>query len=116
METQMFGWFIQERELHRQALKGTKPSSKIRFSFQDATVIDDTFTSGLFEVRVQEYLDSIHDNEHRRVNRFLKGLGKMVSKLFHADSVHMWKKFKLSHLKKNMFPLFFFRKQNEISF
>ena len=22
METQMFGWFIQERELHRQALKG----------------------------------------------------------------------------------------------
>ena len=35
------------------------------------------FTSGLFEVRVQEYLDSIHENEHRRVNRFLKGLGKV---------------------------------------
>ncbi|KAI9516892.1 hypothetical protein NQZ68_011369 [Dissostichus eleginoides] len=51
METQMFGWFIQERELHWQALRG------------------------LFEVRVQEYLDSIHENEHRRVNRFLKGLG-----------------------------------------
>lgn len=34
---------------------------------------------GLFEVRVQEYLDSIHENEHRRVNRFLKGLGKNVS-------------------------------------
>ncbi|TMS02948.1 DENN domain-containing protein 2A, partial [Larimichthys crocea] len=50
METQMFGWFIQERELHRQALRG------------------------LFEMRVQEYLDSIHENEHRRVNRFLKGL------------------------------------------
>ncbi|KAI3366435.1 hypothetical protein L3Q82_000579 [Scortum barcoo] len=54
METQMFGWFIQERELHRQALRG------------------------LFEVRVQEYLDSIHENEHRRVNRFLKGLGDLV--------------------------------------
>ncbi|CAJ1055040.1 DENN domain-containing protein 2A-like isoform X2 [Xyrichtys novacula] len=54
METQMFGWFIQERELHRQALKG------------------------LFEVRVQEYLDSIHENEHRRVNRFLKGLGNRM--------------------------------------
>ncbi|XP_038130490.1 DENN domain-containing protein 2A-like [Cyprinodon tularosa] len=54
METQMFGWFIQERELHRQALRG------------------------LFEVRVQEYLDSINDNEHRRVNRFLKGLGNRM--------------------------------------
>uniref|UniRef100_A0A667ZXU5 UDENN domain-containing protein n=1 Tax=Myripristis murdjan TaxID=586833 RepID=A0A667ZXU5_9TELE len=54
METQMFGWFIQERELHRQALRG------------------------LFEVRVQEYLESIHDNEHRRVNRFLKGLGNRM--------------------------------------
>ncbi|XP_069556318.1 DENN domain-containing protein 2A-like isoform X1 [Brachyistius frenatus] len=54
METQMFGWFIQERELHRQALRG------------------------LFEVRVQEYLDSIHENEHRRVNRFLKGLGNKM--------------------------------------
>uniref|UniRef100_A0A087Y1L6 UDENN domain-containing protein n=1 Tax=Poecilia formosa TaxID=48698 RepID=A0A087Y1L6_POEFO len=54
METQMFGWFIQERELHRQALRG------------------------LFEVRVQEYLDSINENEHRRVNRFLKGLGNRM--------------------------------------
>ncbi|XP_062239136.1 DENN domain-containing protein 2A-like [Platichthys flesus] len=54
METQMFGWFIQERELHRQAL------------------------TGLFEVRLQEYLDSINENEHRRVNRFLKGLGNKM--------------------------------------
>ncbi|KAM9845829.1 DENN domain-containing protein 2A-like [Aulostomus maculatus] len=54
METQMFGWFIQERELHRQAVRG------------------------LFEVRVQEYLDSLHENEHRRVNRFLKGLGNKM--------------------------------------
>ncbi|XP_034019659.1 DENN domain-containing protein 2A-like isoform X2 [Thalassophryne amazonica] len=54
METQMFGWFIQERELHRQALRG------------------------LFEIRVHEYLESIHDSEHRRVNRFLKGLGSKM--------------------------------------
>nr|XP_046235454.1 DENN domain-containing protein 2A-like [Scatophagus argus] len=54
METQMFGLFIQEREHRRQALRG------------------------LFEVRVQEYLDSIHENEHRRVNRFLKGLGNKM--------------------------------------
>uniref|UniRef100_A0A665WLB0 UDENN domain-containing protein n=1 Tax=Echeneis naucrates TaxID=173247 RepID=A0A665WLB0_ECHNA len=54
METQMFGWFIEERELHRQALRG------------------------LFELRVQEYLDSIRENEHRRVNRFLKGLGNKM--------------------------------------
>ncbi|XP_010898416.3 DENN domain-containing protein 2A isoform X2 [Esox lucius] len=54
METQMFGLFIQEREYHRQAMRG------------------------LFEVRVQEYLDSIHDNEHRRVNKFLKGLGNKM--------------------------------------
>ncbi|XP_056132658.1 DENN domain-containing protein 2A-like [Lampris incognitus] len=54
METQMFGWFIQERELHKQAFRG------------------------LFEVRVQEYLESIQDNEHHRVNRFLKGLGNKM--------------------------------------
>lgn len=28
METQMFGWFIQERELHRQALRGTEAQQK----------------------------------------------------------------------------------------
>uniref|UniRef100_A0A4W5JLC9 UDENN domain-containing protein n=1 Tax=Hucho hucho TaxID=62062 RepID=A0A4W5JLC9_9TELE len=54
METQMFGLFIHEREHHRQALRG------------------------LFEVRVHEYLDSIHGNEHRRVNKFLKGLGNKM--------------------------------------
>uniref|UniRef100_A0A672Z2Q8 UDENN domain-containing protein n=1 Tax=Sphaeramia orbicularis TaxID=375764 RepID=A0A672Z2Q8_9TELE len=67
METQMFGWFIQEREIHRQAVRG------------------------LFEVRVQEYLDSIHDNEHRRVNRFLKGLGKTYSQTF-SDIKRMFNK------------------------
>lgn len=32
METQMFGWFIQERELHRQALRGNELQLKKRFS------------------------------------------------------------------------------------
>ncbi|KAK7896341.1 hypothetical protein WMY93_021666 [Mugilogobius chulae] len=54
METQMFGWFVQERELHRHSLRG------------------------LFEVRVHEYLLSIHDSDQRRVNRFLKGLGNKM--------------------------------------
>uniref|UniRef100_A0AAV2J0P7 UDENN domain-containing protein n=1 Tax=Knipowitschia caucasica TaxID=637954 RepID=A0AAV2J0P7_KNICA len=54
METQMFSRFVQERELRRQA------------------------PQGLFEVRVHEYLLSIHDNDHRRVNRFLKGLGNKM--------------------------------------
>lgn len=35
--------------------------------------------TGLFELRVQEYLESIHENENRRVNKFLKGLGKADS-------------------------------------
>lgn len=39
--------------------------------------------TGLFELRVQEYLESIHENENRRVNRFLKGLGKADSDLGH---------------------------------
>nr|XP_061815804.1 DENN domain-containing protein 2A-like [Nerophis lumbriciformis] len=54
METQMFGWFIQEREVQGPILRG------------------------LFEVRVQEYLDTIHESEHRRINRFLKGLGNRM--------------------------------------
>lgn len=44
-------------------------------------------------MRVQEYLDSIHENEHRRVNRFLKGLGKDVSKPFtvkHAETINIF--------------------------
>ncbi|XP_077357154.1 DENN domain-containing protein 2A-like isoform X2 [Festucalex cinctus] len=54
MQTQMFGCFIQERELHGPSLRG------------------------LFEMRVHEYLDTIHESEHRRVNRFLKGLGNRM--------------------------------------
>lgn len=77
METQMFGLFIQEREHHRQALRGTGQSSDSKLY---CLTLDNTkfvcFSTGLFEVRVHEYLDSIHGNEHRRVNKFLKGLGK----------------------------------------
>lgn len=31
METQMFGWFIQEREIHRQALRGTEVEQQVQF-------------------------------------------------------------------------------------
>uniref|UniRef100_A0A2K6TQI6 DENN domain containing 2A n=1 Tax=Saimiri boliviensis boliviensis TaxID=39432 RepID=A0A2K6TQI6_SAIBB len=50
METQMFRGFIQERELRRQDAKG------------------------LFEVRAQEYLETLPSGEHSGVNKFLKGL------------------------------------------
>ncbi|XP_056308215.1 DENN domain-containing protein 2A [Danio aesculapii] len=59
METQMFAGFLQERELRRQGLKG------------------------LFEMRAQDYLDSLPGSENRGVNKFLKGLGhkmKFLSK------------------------------------
>ncbi|XP_037538956.1 DENN domain-containing protein 2A [Nematolebias whitei] len=59
METQMFTGFIQERELRRQGLKG------------------------LFEVRAQEYLESLPGSKQRGVNKFLKGMGnrmKFISK------------------------------------
>lgn len=59
METQMFTGFVQEREMRRQGLRG------------------------LFEVRAQEYLDSLPGAENRGVNKFLKGLGhkmKFLSK------------------------------------
>ncbi|XP_058153458.1 DENN domain-containing protein 2A isoform X2 [Dasypus novemcinctus] len=54
METQTFRGFIQERELRRQDAKG------------------------LFEVRAQEYLDTLPSGEHSGVNKFLKGLGNKM--------------------------------------
>ncbi|KAJ7329107.1 hypothetical protein JRQ81_015281 [Phrynocephalus forsythii] len=54
METQMFGGFIQERELRKQGAKG------------------------LFEVRVQEYLETLPSGEQSGVNKFLKGLGSRM--------------------------------------
>ncbi|NXG27622.1 DEN2A protein, partial [Dromaius novaehollandiae] len=56
METQMFGGFIQERELRKQGIRG------------------------LFEVRAQEYLETLPSGEQSGVNRFLKGLGKGLAK------------------------------------
>lgn len=76
METQMFGWFIHERELHRQALRGTGRFKRWWKMTKFFIFMFFLSSPGLFEVRVQEYLDSIHENEHRRVNRFLKGLGE----------------------------------------
>ncbi|KAI5273992.1 Denn Domain-Containing Protein 2A [Manis pentadactyla] len=54
METQTFRGFIQERELRRQDAKG------------------------LFEVRAQEYLETLPIGEHSGVNKFLKGLGNKM--------------------------------------
>ncbi|XP_067392352.1 DENN domain-containing protein 2A [Emydura macquarii macquarii] len=54
METQMFGGFIQERELRKQVVKG------------------------LFEVRAQEYLETLPSGEQSGVNKFLKGLGSKM--------------------------------------
>ncbi|NWU92754.1 DEN2A protein, partial [Upupa epops] len=54
METQMFGGFIQERELRKQGVKG------------------------LFELRAQEYLETLPSGEQSGVNRFLKGLGSKM--------------------------------------
>ncbi|XP_063052744.1 DENN domain-containing protein 2A isoform X2 [Engraulis encrasicolus] len=54
METQMFAGFLQEREQRRQGLKG------------------------LFEIRAQDYLDSLPWSENRGVNKFLKGLGSKM--------------------------------------
>ncbi|KAM6202235.1 DENN domain-containing protein 2A [Rhynchocyon petersi] len=54
METQTFRGFVQERALRRQDAKG------------------------LFEVRAQEYLETLPSGEHSGVNRFLKGLGNKM--------------------------------------
>ncbi|XP_006861313.1 PREDICTED: DENN domain-containing protein 2A [Chrysochloris asiatica] len=54
METQTFRSFVQERVLRRQDVKG------------------------LFEVRAQEYLETLPSSEHSGVNRFLKGLGNKM--------------------------------------
>ncbi|OCT86081.1 DENN domain-containing protein 2A [Xenopus laevis] len=51
METQMFGGFIQEREMRKQS------------------------TKGLFEVRAQEYLEMLPCGEQSGVNKFLNRIG-----------------------------------------
>ncbi|KAL6030190.1 hypothetical protein STEG23_030443, partial [Scotinomys teguina] len=61
METQTFRGFIQERELRRQDAKG------------------------LFEVRAQEYLDTLPSGEHSGVNKFLKGLDTFPHTFLSSD-------------------------------
>nr|XP_023694137.1 suppression of tumorigenicity 5 protein-like [Paramormyrops kingsleyae] len=52
MESQMFAGFIQDRELRKSRAKG------------------------LFEERVEQYLEELPDTEQSAVNKFLRGLGK----------------------------------------
>ncbi|XP_078272902.1 DENN domain-containing protein 2A isoform X2 [Rhinoraja longicauda] len=54
METQMFGGFIQDRELRKLGVKG------------------------LFELRAQDYLETLTGGEQRGMNRFLRGLGSKM--------------------------------------
>uniref|UniRef100_A0A673CWM4 UDENN domain-containing protein n=1 Tax=Sphaeramia orbicularis TaxID=375764 RepID=A0A673CWM4_9TELE len=55
MESQMFAGFIQDRELRKSRAKG------------------------LFEQRVDQYLEELPDTEQSGVNKFLKGLGELWS-------------------------------------
>lgn len=44
-------------------------------------------STGLFEVRAQEYLETLPSGEQSGVNRFLKGLGKELAKLLASQEV-----------------------------
>ncbi|KAJ8396717.1 hypothetical protein AAFF_G00015550 [Aldrovandia affinis] len=57
MESQMFAGFIQDRELRKCRAKG------------------------LFEQRVEQYLEELPDTEQSGVNKFLKGLGSKIKSL-----------------------------------
>ncbi|KAG5270327.1 hypothetical protein AALO_G00191400 [Alosa alosa] len=61
MESQMFAGFIQDRELRKSRAKG------------------------LFEQRVEQYLEELPDTEQSGVNKFLKGLGNKM-KFLHKKS------------------------------
>lgn len=79
METQMFTGFIQERDLRRQGLRGTELGLVLVALLAVVCtnlVRNICILSGLFEVRAQEYLDSLPGSEQRGVNKFLKGLGE----------------------------------------
>ncbi|XP_022525841.2 suppression of tumorigenicity 5 protein [Astyanax mexicanus] len=56
MESQMFAGFIQDREMRKCRAKG------------------------LFEQRVEQYLEELPDTEQSGVNKFLKGLGRFLHK------------------------------------
>lgn len=82
METQMFAAFIQEREMRRQGLRGTCRCSSCSFTachcVKNVRNLMIFLCVGLFEVRAQDYLDSLPGAENRGVNKFLKGLGKFL--------------------------------------
>uniref|UniRef100_A0A665W5A8 DENN domain containing 2B n=1 Tax=Echeneis naucrates TaxID=173247 RepID=A0A665W5A8_ECHNA len=61
MESQMFAGFIQDRELRK------------------------TRAKGLFEQRVDQYLEELPDTEQSGVNKFLKGLGEFPQQTYKAD-------------------------------
>ncbi|XP_048887262.1 DENN domain-containing protein 2B-like [Brienomyrus brachyistius] len=61
MESQMFAGFIQDRELRKSRAKG------------------------LFEERVEQYLEELPDTEQSAVNKFLRGLGSKM-KFLHKKS------------------------------
>ncbi|CAF99647.1 unnamed protein product [Tetraodon nigroviridis] len=62
MESQMFAGFIQDRELRK------------------------TRAKGLFEQRVEQYLEELPDTEQSGVNKFLKGLGEFCSRRASSNS------------------------------
>lgn len=84
METQMFAAFIQEREMRRQGLRGTCRCSSCSFTacccVRNIHNLMLSHWTGLFEVRAQDYLDSLPGAENRGVNKFLKGLGRCLKK------------------------------------
>ncbi|MGH0162422.1 UNVERIFIED_CONTAM: hypothetical protein FKN15_055392 [Acipenser sinensis] len=59
MESQMFAGFIQDREMRKCRAKG------------------------LFEQRVEQYLEELPDTEQSGVNKFLKGLGQLTTDTAH---------------------------------
>lgn len=71
---------------------------------------------GLFEVRVQEYLDFIHENEHRRVNRFLKGLGEEDPFIYHHHEASCLQMMCLTHPNPLSFPLLLSLPGNKMKF
>ncbi|EMP24005.1 DENN domain-containing protein 2A [Chelonia mydas] len=83
METQMFGGFIQERELRKQGVKGLFEVRAQEYletlpSGEQSGVNKFLKGLGLFEVRAQEYLETLPSGEQSGVNKFLKGLGSKM--------------------------------------
>lgn len=69
--------------------------------------------SGLFEVRVADYLDSNPEPEPSGVNKFLKGLGEFGSQLHHSHSETQRVIRLFTDSPRVFFSLPVFRKQDE---